>query len=184
MDDERFDQLARLLGMPGTRRTALTAALGATVAALAGGVAVAAKQPKPKHKHAGKDTHKAKAKANGNRGGDAKRHHHHHQDQPAAAGQKCTQQGQPCEGKQTCCAPYVCLGGGKSVAMRCLPCLPKTCADLGANCGTTRDDCGGTLNCGTCSGKNTCGGGGTANVCGCTPTTCAKEGKNCSTIPD
>jgi hypothetical protein len=31
----------------------------------------------------------------------------------------------------------------------------------------------------------TCGGGGTANVCGtCTPTTCAAQGKNCGSIQD
>ncbi|MCL4752471.1 MAG: tryptophan synthase alpha chain, partial [Myxococcales bacterium] len=31
---------------------------------------------------------------------------------------------------------------------------------------------------------NTCGGGGTANVCGCTPTSCAAQGKNCGSIPN
>jgi hypothetical protein len=30
----------------------------------------------------------------------------------------------------------------------------------------------------------TCGGGGTANVCGCTPTSCAAQGKNCGSISD
>jgi len=63
-------------------------------------------------------------------------------------------------------------------------CAPVTCAALGKNCGSLSDGCGGTLNCGTCSGSQTCGGG-KANVCGpCTPTTCAARGKNCGGIPD
>jgi hypothetical protein len=45
-------------------------------------------------------------------------------------------------------------------------CTPKTCAQLGFNCGAVSDGCGGTLNCGTCTGGQTCGGGGAANVCG------------------
>jgi len=46
------------------------------------------------------------------------------------------------------------------------------------------DGCTGTLNCGSCTSPQTCGGGGTANVCGCTPTTCAAQGKNCGSISD
>jgi hypothetical protein len=64
------------------------------------------------------------------------------------------------------------------------PCVPTTCAAQGKNCGSIADGCGGTLSCGVCSSSQTCGGGGTANVCGCTPTTCAAQGKNCGTIPD
>ncbi len=65
-------------------------------------------------------------------------------------------------------------------------CTPTTCAAAGKNCGTISDGCGGNLNCGNCTSPETCGGGGTANVCGggCTPTTCAAEGKNCGTISD
>jgi hypothetical protein len=63
-----------------------------------------------------------------------------------------------------------------------------TCASLGKNCGTVSNGCGGSLNCGTCTSPQTCGGGGTANVCGatssCTPTTCAAQGKNCGSISD
>src|SRR5690606_29491991 len=43
---------------------------------------------------------------------------------------------------------------------------------------------GNTLECGACSGSDTCGGGGSENVCGCTPTTCSALGKNCGTAPD
>ena len=46
-------------------------------------------------------------------------------------------------------------------------CIAKTCADLGATCGTVSNGCGGTLTCGSCTGLTTCGGNGTANVCGC-----------------
>jgi hypothetical protein len=63
-------------------------------------------------------------------------------------------------------------------------CIATDCAILGANCGTLPDGCGGTLNCGTCTLPQTCGGGGTPNVCGCTPTTCALVGANCGTIAD
>jgi hypothetical protein len=54
------------------------------------------------------------------------------------------------------------------------PCTPTTCAALGADCGTLADGCGGTLDCGTCTDPEICGGGGTTNVCGvpsCTPGT-------------
>jgi hypothetical protein len=61
-------------------------------------------------------------------------------------------------------------------------CVPTTCAALGLNCDSVADRCGGTLDCGTCSGSATCGGSGRPNVCGtCTPTTCTGR---CSTIND
>jgi hypothetical protein len=45
-------------------------------------------------------------------------------------------------------------------------CTPLTCAKVGANCGQVADGCGGVLSCGNCIAPQTCGGGGTANVCG------------------
>jgi hypothetical protein len=45
-------------------------------------------------------------------------------------------------------------------------CVPKTCAELGYNCGPAGNGCGGSLSCGTCTAPETCGGGGTASVCG------------------
>jgi hypothetical protein len=67
-------------------------------------------------------------------------------------------------------------------------CTPTTCAAQNKNCGAIVDGCGKSLQCGTCSGSDTCGGGNTANVCGtgtCTNlTTCAAEGKNCGLISD
>jgi hypothetical protein len=65
-------------------------------------------------------------------------------------------------------------------------CSAVTCSGLGLNCGTIDDGCGGTLDCGTCSSPNTCGGGGQSNVCGqqatCTPATCGSN--NCGDMPD
>ncbi|AKU98195.1 Tryptophan synthase alpha chain [Labilithrix luteola] len=67
-------------------------------------------------------------------------------------------------------------------------CKPKTCADLGANCGPIGDGCGNVVQCGACSGADeTCGGGGTPSVCGkppCTKLTCADLGANCGAAGD
>lgn len=68
-------------------------------------------------------------------------------------------------------------------------CQPVSCASEGKNCGTRVDGCGGSLFCGSCSGEETCGGGGEANVCGssspaCTPISCETQGKNCGDISD
>ncbi len=55
-------------------------------------------------------------------------------------------------------------------------CVPKTCAQIGASCGVQGDGCGAQINCGTCTGTQTCGGGGVPNQCGggtCVPKTCA-----------
>lgn len=66
-------------------------------------------------------------------------------------------------------------------------CTPITACPSPLNCGDIDDGCGGTINCGNCTAPETCGGDGTANVCGqgsCTPTTCAAEGAECGTISD
>ncbi len=70
------------------------------------------------------------------------------------------------------------MGGGNSVS-----CSGLTCARLGYTCGITGDGCGGMLDCGTCVGPETCGGGGKFSVCGgsgpCTPKTCSDLGATC-----
>ena len=61
-------------------------------------------------------------------------------------------------------------------------CTPTTCATHGFTCGLIGDGCGGSLNCGTCTGSTTCGGGGQPNVCGlpgCTPRSCLQLGATC-----
>jgi len=65
-------------------------------------------------------------------------------------------------------------------------CRPIRCADVGANCGTIADGCGGTLACGDCGSPSICGGGG-PNQCGdavCTPRSCAEQGATCGLVSD
>jgi hypothetical protein len=47
-------------------------------------------------------------------------------------------------------------------------CVPRTCADVHANCGPIGNGCGGTVDCGTCPESAVCGGNGQANVCSIT----------------
>jgi hypothetical protein len=64
--------------------------------------------------------------------------------------------GQICGG---CGVPGQCCAGGT--------CVPKTCAQLGINCGPAGDGCGNLIpSCGTCASTETCGGGGIAGQCG------------------
>jgi hypothetical protein len=73
-----------------------------------------------------------------------------------------------------CTAPQYCGGGGfnqcggnSGLTPDGAPnCTPTTCVKLGYNCGPTGDGCGNVLQCGTCTGNNTCGGGGQPSVCG------------------
>jgi hypothetical protein len=85
----------------------------------------------------------------------------------AAAAEDCKGTGKACSKGSQCCSG------------NCTPAPGKTSvAASGAICGTIPNGCGGPdLDCGTCAAPQTCGGGGAANVCGCTPdsvaTTCA-----------
>ncbi len=83
----------------------------------------------------------------------------------------------------TCTDPEVCGADEPNVCGEG-ECTPTTCGDEGANCGSIGDGCGDLLNCGTCSGYDSCGGGGEPNVCGCTATTCVAEGKDCGAVAD
>jgi hypothetical protein len=98
---------------------------------------------------------------------------------------ECGVQGDGCGGQTadcgTCTPPQTCGGGG--TPNQCgYPnggsCTPKTCVELGYNCGPAGDGCGNVIQCGPCTPPDTCGGGGSPNVCGypdagCTPLTCA-----------
>ena len=90
----------------------------------------------------------------------------------------------------TCTAPESCGAmepGVCGLGVAVLPdggttCVAKTCATQGFNCGPAGDGCGRSLNCGTCSGLDSCGGGGASGVCGrpaCTPKTCAQLDAGC-----
>src|ERR1044071_4542179 len=63
-------------------------------------------------------------------------------------------------------------------------CLPITCDELGAECGTVPDGCVGTIQCGQCASPTTCGGGGISKKCGCTPITCIELAATCGVIMD
>ena len=55
----------------------------------------------------------------------------------------------------------VCDAGTTCVNGTCTStCIPATCADLGKECGTHSDGCGGTINCGICRTGTTCSGDG------------------------
>jgi hypothetical protein len=86
--------------------------------------------------------------------------------------------GDTCGGGGT---PDVCGQGSGS-------CTPRTVADCGStNCGPISDGCGDTVNCGTCTDPETCGGGGTPGQCGapvCQPNSCNGFGFDCGSIPD
>src|SRR5205823_5259580 len=87
--------------------------------------------------------------------------------QNGAAPQACGELGGACS---ACAGNQLCQFG---FCTQPASCTPTSCAKAQKNCGTVLDGCGGQLNCGTCevSGES-CGGSGTANVCGvgsCTP---------------
>ena len=84
----------------------------------------------------------------------------------------------------TCAQGYEVSSDGKSCVAKC---TPTTCTAQRATCGTIPNGCGGTLECGSCTAPQTCGGGGTANICGgdvCTPKTCTTLKATCGTLPD
>src|SRR5262245_45075552 len=87
----------------------------------------------------------------------------------AASAGPCIPDGQTCRTDQSCCTG-VCVKSTKKSFGTC--CTPTTCAAVGANCGMIADGCGGALDCGTCTLPETCGGGGTPNVCGTTIQCC------------
>jgi MYXO-CTERM domain-containing protein len=63
-------------------------------------------------------------------------------------------------------------------------CVPLTTCPAPDDCGTISNGCGAMLTCGTCTAPQTCGGGGTANVCGCTPAKTCPAGDDCGTVSD
>jgi hypothetical protein len=87
-------------------------------------------------------------------------------------------------------------GGARVSSDNCLTCLPAVRADAFSprpegtvpcpanGCGLFDNGCGGLKNCGTCQTPQTCGGGGSPNVCGCTPSTCSMLQKNCGQVSD
>ena len=69
----------------------------------------------------------------------------------------------------SCTAPDICGGGGKPSQCgggKPPSCVPKTCQQLGFDCGPAGDGCGGVIQCGSCTAPKICGGGGQGSVCG------------------
>jgi hypothetical protein len=84
--------------------------------------------------------------------------------------------------KATTTVTVACPSGYEFNGTACvLVCSAASCSDLGKNCGSVPDGCGGMLSCGTCAVGYTCT---VSNVCACVPSTCAAQGKNCGTISD
>lgn len=94
-----------------------------------------------------------------------------------ALGLNCGPIGDGCGGMLncgTCTPPAICGGGGTpSVCGGTIgpdgglpTCTPLNCSQQGIGCGPAGDGCGNTLSCGSCTGTQTCGGGGLLGVCG------------------
>ncbi len=87
----------------------------------------------------------------------------------------------------TCTGGETCAGGGTPFQCGAPTCPPMTqsaaCAAANANCGPQSDGCSGTVNCGICSGNETCGGGGTPNRCGEPDVPpCVPDGESCAEL--
>lgn len=75
--------------------------------------------------------------------------------------------------------------------LNCVPiqagqCVPTSCAERSAECGSILDGCGSTLECGVCEAGQACGVSG-LNQCGvgtCMPLTCAELGAQCGSVSD
>lgn len=72
-----------------------------------------------------------------------------------------------------------CLEPGVCYNNQC--CIPKTCQELGVECGSVSDTCGGTINCGGCGPCGVCSAGkcsGSQALCGAGCQTCQKISLN------
>jgi hypothetical protein len=93
----------------------------------------------------------------------------------------------------TCPSGSACGAGGKANVCGtgdAGACTPKTCSELGAECGAIADGCGKVIDCGACE-AGSCGGGGVGYKCGggtdasgCTALTCAAQGIECGPSGD
>ena len=100
-----------------------------------------------------------------------------HQCMPGCGNGKCDE-GEDC---QSCPSDCRCPSGQTCYNSAC--CTPKTCSDLGWECGNGSDGCGGTVSCGGCQQNYSC----VNNQCQPIPPTCGdskcdtNDGENCQT---
>lgn len=104
---------------------------------------------------------------------------------------RCGTQPDGCDGELACpgCSIGETCGGEKPDVCGQGTCVPRTCdsrPDGKQLCGRASNGCGGPLlDCiAACPPGLTCGGGGEANVCGCTPTSCERLGIECGSVPN
>ena len=112
-------------------------------------------------------------------------------------GYACGPAGDGCGGLIDCgtCPPGLSCGGGQVPGQCGLPlgdagfCSPRTCPQLGFDCGPAGDGCGGLVQCGLCPPGQACGGGGQPGKCAvpisnCKALTCQQLGFNCGMAGD
>jgi hypothetical protein len=75
-------------------------------------------------------------------------------------------------------------GGDGSLNEGAAPCAPKTCQDLGVQCGPADDGCGAVLHCGNCPAGRECSAGGVCGVCLEVCLSCAQQGIGCGFAGD
>ncbi|MGC4119982.1 MAG: Dickkopf N-terminal cysteine-rich domain-containing protein [Myxococcales bacterium] len=106
---------------------------------------------------------------------------------PLADGERCVWDSE-CQSQRCVYSSGSSYCGARACAMppagEVPPCHPKTCAEAGLSCGLLEDNgCSEWVACGTCSGHDTCGGGGKPGECGCTPQPVCGP-RECATLDD
>lgn len=196
MDGSRFDQLTKTLAQGTSRRRVLQGLAGAIAGALAGGRLADSQAACPAGsvpaaggrcicKNSGRPPVNGSCTSGGGPGG-------------CGAGQTlcgatCVDASSDPANCGACGRPCAPTNNATGVACLAGQCWVASCAPGFADCNATGfDGCetqlGTNQNCGACgdacTGRTTCGGGGTPGVCGCTPGTCESLALNCGTHDD
>ena len=162
LDDIAFDRLTRIFSTSRSRRTAAHAVLGTFLGytLLGQNAGVAAESGR------GSGGRKSKRKGKGRGSGKGKRN------------DACTRAGNTPKRGKPCCKDLRRDGSGNCAAPDA-GCVPRTCADLGATCGSVSDGCGGMLDCGCAIGEVCCDGACVTGVC-CVNRDCGPSGNTCT----
>jgi hypothetical protein len=107
------------------------------------------------------------------------------------AGYDCGQYPDGCGGAITCgpnggncAAGEACGAGGQANHCGVGTCTPKSCTQLGAQCGQVSDGCGGIATCSSCPDGEFCNAQNLCIGATCTPKTCAQLGVECGPTGD